>query len=126
MKCPSCNQLASTWQRNAFSMQGVTLMQSFKGLLRCQHCGVLLRPVKYSRQLWLALMVFVVTLSLVILFSDRLYRLFGLGAVGIYWVLLIGMACFTFVYGLWKYAVLQRVDEDKPKADESEMSRKEI
>jgi hypothetical protein len=55
---------------------------------------------------WLALMVFVVTLSLVILFSDRLYRLFGLGAVGMYWVVLRGVACFTFVYGLWKYAVL--------------------
>jgi hypothetical protein len=114
MICPSCNQLASTWLRNATSLQGATLKQSFKGQLRCQHCGVLLRVVKYSKLIWLALLVFVVTLSLVILFSDSLYRLFGLWAVGIYWVVLIGMAVFTFVYGLWKYSVLENVNEEQP------------
>lgn len=115
MKCPSCNQLASSWLRNASSLQGVTLAQAFKGQLRCQHCGVLLRPVKYGRQLWFALVAFVVSLALIILFSDRLYRSFGIGAVGIYWVVLVVMVCFVFVYAMWKYTVLEKVSEEQPK-----------
>jgi len=116
MKCPSCNQLASTWHRNSFSLQGVTLAQSFKGQLRCQHCGVLLRNLKYGKQIWISFIAMIAFLSLIVVFSDRLYKSFGMGAVAIYWVVLVIMACITFVYGLWKYAVLQKVDEDKPKA----------
>jgi hypothetical protein len=59
--------------------------------------------------------VMVVSLVLVMLFSTRLYKLFGLAAVGIYWVLLIGMSSFVFFYGLWKYTILEKVNDEPPK-----------
>jgi hypothetical protein len=107
--------MASSWLRNSFSLQGVTLAQSFKGQLRCQHCGVLLRNVRYGNQLWFSLAAMVVSMGLIVLFSDRFYRSFGIRAVAIYWVVLIIMVCFVFIYAMWKYAVLQKVDEDAPK-----------
>ena len=115
MICPSCNQLASSWLRNSLSLQGVTLVQSFKGQLRCQHCGVLLRNVKYGKQLWFSLAAMAVSTGLIVLFSDRFYRSFGIRTVAIYWVVLIIMVIIVCIYGMWKYAVLQKVDEDAPK-----------
>ncbi|MGD0037946.1 MAG: hypothetical protein ABSC53_11720 [Bacteroidota bacterium] len=90
-------------------------MQSIKGQLKCQYCGVLLRPVKYGRQLWFVFFAFVVFMALIMLFSDRFYRAFGLVAVGIYWVILVVMVCFVFVYAMWKYTVLEKVDDEAPK-----------
>jgi hypothetical protein len=115
MICPSCNQLASSWLRNSLSLQGVTLVQSFNGQLRCQHCGVLLRNVKYGKQLWFSLAAMVVSMGLIILLSDRFIRSFGIGTVAIYWVVLIIMVIIVCIYGMWKYGVLQKVDEDAPK-----------
>jgi hypothetical protein len=115
MKCPSCNQPASTFIRNSFSLQGVTLFQSLKGQLKCQNCGVLLRNAKFGKQLWYGLGAFVVMMVLMILFSGPLRGALGMGAVAIYWIVLILMAIFVFVYCQWKYAVLEIVGEDKLK-----------
>jgi len=54
-------------------------------------------------------------MALIMLFSDRFYRAFGLVAVGIYWVILVVMVCFVFVYAMWKYTVLEKVDDEAPK-----------
>ena len=115
MICPSCNQMASSWYRNSFSLQGVTLVQSFKGQLRCQHCGVLLRNIKFGKQIWYCMAATVVFVVLLVLFSYRLYRSIGIGAVAIYWITLVIILSITFIYGMWKYAVLQKVDESESK-----------
>ncbi|RPI02274.1 MAG: hypothetical protein EHM64_14285 [Ignavibacteriae bacterium] len=113
MKCPSCNQLASTLIRNSFSLQGVTFYQSVKGQLKCQNCGVLLRNAKFGKQVWLGLAAFVVMMVLMMLFSDPLRKSLGMGAVLIYWIVLLLMAVFVFAYGQWKYAMLEIVDKIK-------------
>ena len=76
---------------------------------------MLLRNVRYRNQLWFSLAGMMVTMGLIVLFSNRFYRSFGIRAVAIYWVVLIIMLCFVFIYAMWKYAVLQKVDEDAPK-----------
>jgi hypothetical protein len=115
MICPSCGKMASTWLRNSFSLQGVTLAQSFKGQLRCQQCGILLRNKKYSKQMWYVLVVMVIVMALNILFSSHLRQVFGMGAVAIYWIVLVIMTLLLFVYGAWKFSVLEIVNEDKSK-----------
>jgi hypothetical protein len=115
MICPSCGSLASTWMRNSFSLQDVTFVQSLKGQLRCQQCGALLRNKKYSKQMWYFLIAMVVVMTLIIMFSDHLRRVFGMGAVAIYWIALVLMVFSLFVYGMWKFAVLEIVKEEKEK-----------
>jgi hypothetical protein len=39
----------------------------------------------------------------------------GIAAVAIYWITLVIMLSITFIYGMWKYAVLQKVDEPDSK-----------
>jgi hypothetical protein len=116
MICPSCNQPATTFLRNSFSLQGVTLLQSFNGLLKCQHCGALLRNDKFNKQIWYFLVIIVIFIALVALFSNRILSAFGSGAVAIYWIVLVIMIAFVFIYGMYKYGVLEKVDEDKLKS----------
>lgn len=111
MICPSCNQSASTWVRNSFSLQGVTLGQSFKGELKCQHCGALLRNVKYSKHFWFALSAMALFLFLVAVFSDRLYLSFGFIGAALYCVALVILSTLVFMYTIWKFAVLEIVPE---------------
>lgn len=115
MICPSCGKMASTWMRNSFSLQGVSFVQSLKGQLRCQQCGTLLRNKKYSKQMWYLLVAMVVVMALIILFSNHLRQVFGMGAVAIYWIVLVIMVFSLFVYGMWKFSVLEIVKEDKEK-----------
>ena len=109
MICPSCGKLASTWMRTALTLQGVKIVQSFKGQLRCQQCGILLRNKKYSKQMWYVLVVTVIVMALNILFSSHLRQVIGMGAVVIYWIILFIVILFLFVYAMWKYSVLEIV-----------------
>ncbi len=113
MKCPLCNQLASTWIRNSFTLQGVTFVQVLKGQLKCQHCGVLLRSARFGKQVWFGLATFAVMMTLMVLFSDALRSAYGMGAVALYWIVLVVMASLLFAYGTWKYAVLEVVKDEK-------------
>jgi len=113
MICPSCHQTASTWVRNSFSLQGVTLAQSFKGELRCQNCGVRLRNTKYSKHFWYSLTTMAVFVFLIALFSDRLYLSFGILGLALYWAALVILSTLIFVYAVWKYAILEVVAEDE-------------
>ncbi len=111
MICPSCNQKASSFLRNSFTLQGVTLMQSFKGLLRCSNCKTLLYVSKYKRQLWYLFggMVFLITLMMVL--ADRLYYTFGI--VITYWIVIWILFILVFMFGMWRYAILKKADEEK-------------
>jgi hypothetical protein len=115
MKCPSCNQAATSFLRSSFSLQGVSFVQSLQGKLKCQHCGVLLRTVKYDKQIWYFLIACVMMLALIILFSKRLMIALGIGAVAIYWIVFTIMVVLVFVYGTWKYGVLEKVYTEEPR-----------
>ncbi|MCX6122693.1 MAG: hypothetical protein NTX44_13870 [Ignavibacteriales bacterium] len=54
-------------------------------------------------------------MALIILFSNHLRQVFGMGAVAIYWIVLVIMVFSLFVYGMWKFSVLEIVKEDKEK-----------
>jgi uncharacterized membrane protein YphA (DoxX/SURF4 family) len=63
--------------------------------------------------MWYVLVVMVIVMALIILFSNHLRQVFGMGAVAIYWIVLVIMTLFLFVYGAWKFSVLEIVKEDK-------------
>jgi hypothetical protein len=115
MKCPSCNQSASSFLRNAFTLQGVTLMQSLKGQLRCKNCKALLHISKFNRQMWYLFggMVFIVVLIMIL--ARQLFLSFGTGGVATYWLIICSVFVLVFMYGTWKYAVLEKIEGDNMK-----------
>ena len=106
MKCPSCHQPASSFVRNSFSLQGVSLLQSLEGYLRCAHCGTLLRNIRFTIMIRNSLMLFVFALILIVAFSDRIFKAYGIYVLAVYWLILVFAASFFFVYFTWKYSVL--------------------
>ena len=112
MQCPVCKQRASSLPRYALSLQGVSLRQSLLGLLKCEHCGALLRTVRYSNNLWFAAMAGLALLTIVVaLFSVERLRSLGNLVVLLYWVLLVIIVIGIYVYGIWKAAILEQVTD---------------
>lgn len=112
MKCPSCHQPASSMLRTSFSLQNVSLIQSFEGYLRCQHCNTLLRNVRFNSVLRGSMVLFISALLLVMAFSDRIFRSFGVAGLAVYWIIIVISASYTFVYYSWKYSVLVNAEKD--------------
>ncbi len=111
MICPSCRQPASSMLRTSFSLQNVSIIQSFEGYLRCQHCGILLKNVRFNSVLRNSTILFITALLLVMAFSDRIFRSFGSAGLAVYWVIIVVSASSTFVYFSWKYSVLVNAEK---------------
>ncbi|MFZ4622325.1 MAG: hypothetical protein ACOYNS_17315 [Bacteroidota bacterium] len=112
MKCPSCHQPASSFVRNSFSLQNVSLLQSLEGYLRCQHCGTLLRNIRFTIMIRNSAVLFLIALILIVVYSDRIFRAFGIYALAVYWLILVFAASYFFVYFTWKYSVLVNAEKD--------------
>ena len=110
MNCPSCNQSASSFFRYAFSRQGVSLVKSIRGYLKCQSCGTLLHVASFGKVFWILLIPIVVLLALFVLLFPRFLRITGAAPVVATWIVLVLLIFFIFSFGLWKYAQVQRVD----------------
>jgi hypothetical protein len=108
MKCPLCNQPASSFLRNAFTLQGVTLKQSLKGQLRCRNCKMLLRISKYNKQMWYLFVGMVWLIVFIMILARQLFLTFGIGGVVTYWLIICSVFVLVFMYGTWKYAVLEK------------------
>lgn len=112
MNCPACNKTATTWIRNSFSKQGVTLKQSQMGYLRCRHCNVLLRYSKNEKITWYILFPIVVVMALTFVFSERIILFLGLDTATYLWIALI-LALFIFVNTVFiKFNSLEEVKEE--------------
>jgi hypothetical protein len=55
----------------------------------------------------------VIMVALIGLFSKHLMMAFGIGAVAIYWIVLVIAVIWVFVYGTWKYGVLEKVNAEE-------------
>ena len=111
MVCPSCNQLAASFLRYSFSLQGVPFSRSIQGYLKCQNCGTLLRVTRFKSQFWILV---IATLALLIVFSalsGYLFSKIGAIATTAVWIILILLTTFAFTFGLWKFA---RVELGEP------------
>lgn len=115
MICPSCIQIASSFLRNTFSMQGVTFCQSVKGYFKCQHCGILLRAASFGKELWFLLGAMCIVLIILAEFFGHLLSLIGSAAIAVYWVALAFLFISVFVYGAWRFSRAEKVDIDLPK-----------
>lgn len=103
MQCPSCSKEATSYLRRAFSLEGVSILKSAQGYLKCQHCGALLHVTSYGRQFWFLYTPAVVVAALWAFFP-------GLTVV---WLPLLVLISIGFI-GLAKYAVYKKVDEENP------------
>lgn len=111
MICPACHQPASSMLRTSFSLQDVSIVRSFEGYLRCQHCGVLLRNIRFQSVFRNSLILFLAAFLLIIAFSDSVYRSSGINGLALYWIIIVGVTSFLFVYFSWRYSVLEKVPE---------------
>ena len=109
MICPSCNQRASSFFRNAFTLQGVTVMQSVKGFLRCRNCGTLLYVSQYKKQLWYLFAGMVCSIILLYVLAKQLN--YAVEIIISYWIVICILFILVFMYGMWKYSVLKKADE---------------
>jgi hypothetical protein len=112
MNCPSCNQIATSFLRNAFSLQGVSILQSTKGYFKCQHCGTLLRITSFGKQFWYFFIGTTIVLAIFTLLYKRLILIVGMGATAAIWVIIVLVLMSIFTFGIWKYAQIEKVDTD--------------
>jgi hypothetical protein len=111
MKCPSCNQKATSFWRNAFSLQGVSVTKSAHGYLKCQHCGTLLRVTGYGNRFWFFYIPAIAVLTLFILLYRSLFAILGVDA-GLVWVVLLFLIFAAFTFGIWTRPQLEIANED--------------
>ncbi len=111
MNCPSCNQSASSFLRNTFSRQGVSITQSAKGYLKCQHCGTLLRITGFGKQFWYFFTGTFTVLAAFALLYRRLMEAAGTGATAAIWIVIVLAVMLAVTFGLWKNAKVEKVDE---------------
>jgi hypothetical protein len=112
MKCPSCNQSASSFFRNVFTLQGVSLIKSMQGYFKCQQCGTLLRIVSYGRQFWYFAIPTTIVLVLYAVLYRRLFSVIGTDATVVIWIILILAIMMNYSFGLWKFAQVKKVDTE--------------
>lgn len=112
MTCPSCNQPATTFWRNAFSLQGVSIPQALKGNFKCQHCGTLLSITSFGKLFWYFFCGAVIVLALFVLLHRRLIVVVGTGATAWIWIVIVLAIVSVLVFGMWKYAQIQKVNTD--------------
>lgn len=112
MICPSCNQIASTFLRNAFSLQGVSIVQSTKGYFKCQHCGTLLRITSFGTQFWYFFIGTTIVLAVFAALYKRLIVTVGMGATAAIWIMIVLGLMSIFTFGMWKYAQIEKVGTD--------------
>jgi hypothetical protein len=110
MTCPSCHQKPTTFLRNAFSLQGVTVLKNIQGYFKCQHCGTLLRIAYFGKYFWYFYIPTIILLTLLILLYRFIYNIFSINP-GIVWVALVVAILATFGVGVWKYAEVEKVDD---------------
>jgi hypothetical protein len=114
MKCPSCNQPASSLFRNIISLQGVTFIESIQGYIKCQKCGTLLRVVKYGRGFWFVMITTAVALALFVISYKYLLPIIGIGAMTAIWMTIVIISALMFTIGSWKSAQLEKVEKETP------------
>jgi len=110
MQCPSCDQPANTFFRFVFTREGVTISEGLKGYLRCQHCGTLLRIARFRKQVWY--FVAALAIAFFIFFGIVLKPLIaevGVRATMWWWIGFVLVWVSFFVFGLWKYRVVEKV-----------------
>jgi hypothetical protein len=110
MNCPSCNQIATSFLRNAFSLQGVSILQATKGYFKCQNCGTLLRITGFGRQFWYFFGGTTIVLIVFAFLYKRLILAVGAGATAAIWIMIVLVIMSIFAFGLWKYAQIEKVD----------------
>ena len=110
MICPTCHQKASSFIRNAFTLQGVTFLQNLQGHFKCQYCGTLLRIVRFGKHFWHFYIPTTIILTLFIIFYRFIFKIFNVNP-GIVWIGLVIAIVTTFGFGLWRYAEVDKVDD---------------
>lgn len=84
------------------------------GYLKCQNCGTLLRVTSFGKQFWVFFIATVVILALFVALYRRLFSIVGTGATAAIWIILVLMIVTIFMFALWKFAQVQKVDADNP------------
>ena len=111
MNCPSCNRPATSFLRNIFSLQGVSVLQSFKGFLKCGNCGALLRVNAYGKQFWFFVIGSVAVLSIFTMVYRVLILLTGNDVVTVIWILIVLSLAAVFAHVQVRYAQVTLVDD---------------
>jgi uncharacterized protein (DUF983 family) len=113
MNCPSCNEKATSFLRNAFSLQGVSMSQSIKGYLKCENCGALLHIADYGRQFWSSVIGIVAVLALFGFSYESMIAILGIGATATIWLAILLMTTLIFTLVLLRFARVEKVEHDE-------------
>ncbi|MBI3110206.1 MAG: hypothetical protein HYZ01_01425 [Ignavibacteriales bacterium] len=111
MKCPACNNTATTVFRDLFSRQGVTVAEKSKGYLKCQRCGALLRVSSYSRGIWYYYAAIALILALFVSFYQSWLPRIGPGATALIWMSIVLIVAYTIAHGLFQCAIVEAIDD---------------
>lgn len=82
------------------------------GHFRCQHCGALLRVASFDKLFWALFAGAVVALAVFVLVYQRLIVVIGTNATAAIWVVLFLSIASVISYGTWKYALIEKVNEE--------------
>jgi hypothetical protein len=120
MICPSCGKAASTYLRFLFSLQGVSIRESFKGNFKCQSCGVLLRYRPDNRSILWMTGIAVGSIAIYSLLSRQILDLVGIQIAYIMFLpflLLIG--CIGCYFIVWRNVRFEKAGNDIPTSNAS-------
>lgn len=112
MICPTCNQPAATVLGQVLALRDVSIAKSAQGYFKCQHCSTLLRVTSYGKRFWYFYIPAIFVLALFAVVYQRLLPTIGPSATALLWVVLVIAISVTFALGLWKSAIIQKVDTD--------------
>ena len=119
MKCPSCNQPASSLLQNFLTLQGVSFKDSIKGYLKCQKCGAHLRVVRYRNGFWFFTITMAAILALFVVLYQYVLPVVGIGIMTVIWMIMVLLSAFVFTVGSWKSAQLEIVHSEPPAETDS-------
>jgi len=120
MICPSCNQPADTFFQFVFTREGVSLAQGTRGYLRCQHCGTLLHIARFRKQVWYFLAALAIAFFVFLLvFVKPLIAEIGFRGTMWCWIGFALVWVSFFIFGLWKYRLVEKVDEESKPAEKA-------
>lgn len=112
MNCPACNQQASSFMRSVSSLQGVSVIKSVQGYLRCQHCGTHLRVTSFEMTFWPLLLSTTAILALAVSLYGHMITIFGNRVIAVVWAILVLATPLVLLFGMWKYRRIEEIQSD--------------
>ena len=109
MKCPLCNQQATTFHRFVFTCGGVKFTESLRGHFKCRNCKTLLRPVKYYRYIWTIIIVGLLSIAAYTIFFRYIIALIEAKIADALFPPFLFLVLYVVTYVYWEKIQFEKV-----------------